>query len=43
MIEMPVAERLDWISDKLYAILGNDPTATVDEYEMLSGLLNILY
>lgn len=43
LIEKPVIERLDWLSDKLYTILGNDPTVTIEEYQRLSELLNLLY
>ncbi len=43
MIEMPVTERLDWISDNLYATLGRNTKATIEEYENWSDLLNMLY
>lgn len=43
MIEMPVPERLDWISENLYAILGRDISATIEEYQKYSDLLDILY
>ena len=43
LIEKPVTERLSWLSDKLYAILGSDPTVTPEEYGRLSELLDILY
>lgn len=43
LIEMPVAKRLDWISDKLYATLGRNESATIEEYQSWSSLLDILY
>lgn len=43
MIEMPVPERLDWISENLYAILGKDISVTVEEYQKYSDLLDMLY
>lgn len=43
LIETPVEERLDWLSDNLYAILGSDMKATVEEYEKYSKLLDMLY
>ena len=43
LIEMPVTKRLDWLSNKMYDILSHDVTTTVEEYEKLSEMLNILY
>ena len=43
IIETPVVERLDWISDNLYATLGRNTKATIEEYENWSDLLNMLY
>ncbi len=43
MIETPVEERLDWISDNLYATLRRNTKATIEEYENWSDLLNMLY
>lgn len=43
IIEMPVTERLQWISEQLYATLGNDIGATVEDYQNWSDLLNMLY
>lgn len=43
MIEMPVPERLDWISENLYAILGRDISATIEEYQKYCELLDMLY
>lgn len=43
LIEMPVAERLEWISNNLYATMGLDKNATVEDYIEMSTLLNMLY
>lgn len=43
MIEMPVVQRLDWISKKLYDILGKDINVTIEEYQKYSDLLDMLY
>lgn len=43
LIEMPVTERLEWISNNLYATMGLDKNATVEDYEEMSTLLNMLY
>lgn len=43
MIELPVPERLDWLSENLYAILGKDVNATIEEYQKYSDLLDMLY
>ena len=43
MIETPVTERLDWLSEKLYTILGKDVSATIEEYQKYSDLLDMLY
>lgn len=43
MIEMPVVERLQWISEQLYDTLGNDIGATVEDYQNFADLLNMLY
>lgn len=43
LIQIPVAGRLDWLSENIYDILGNDPTATLEEYQKFSELLDMLY
>lgn len=43
LIEMPVIERLDWLSEESYAILRNNATTTLEEYQRISELLDILY
>lgn len=43
LIQIPVMERMGWLSDGLYDILGKDPTATLEEYQSMSALLNMLY
>lgn len=43
IIEMPVVERLGWISGHLYDKLGRDIGATVEDYQKWSGLLEMLY
>ena len=43
MVEMPVPERLEWLSENLYAILGKDVNATIEEYQKYSDLLDMLY
>lgn len=43
IVEMPVEKRLSWISDNLYATLGRDINATVEEYENWSALLDMLF
>ena len=43
LIEMPVPKRLDWLSGKMYDTLSHDVTATVEEYQKLSDMLNTLY
>lgn len=43
LIEMPVSERLDWLSSSLYDTLSKDPSATLEEYQELADLLNMLY
>lgn len=43
LLEIPVEERLGWLSDKLYDTLGSEMNATVEEYEKYSELLNMLY
>ena len=43
IFEVPVVDRFDWLSDRLYAILGNDPAATLEEFQWFAELLNVLY
>ena len=43
MIEMPIEERLKWISEYLYDTLGKDIGATLEDYQNWSGLLDMLY
>lgn len=43
MIELPVPERLVWLSGNLYDILGKDVNATIEEYQKYSDLLEMLY
>lgn len=43
MIEMPVVERLDWISEHLYDTLRKNTGATVEDYQHWYGLLDRLY
>ena len=43
IIEMPVTKRLGWISDNLYDTLGRNTSATIEEYEKWSNLLDLLY
>lgn len=43
LIEIPVPDRLTWLSDNLYDILRKDPNATVQEYQKFSEMLNTLY
>lgn len=43
MIEKPVIERMDWLSDRVYAILGENTTTTIAEYQEWADLLEILY
>lgn len=43
MIEMPLTERLDWISDNLYDTLGKNANITVEDYENWAALLDTLY
>ncbi|MDE7298719.1 MAG: phage head morphogenesis protein [Lachnospiraceae bacterium] len=43
LLQIPVMERLGWLSDNMYAILGSDPTATLEEYQKFSELLDMLY
>lgn len=43
LIKIPVEERMDWLSDKLYDILSEDSTITVEEYQKFSELLDRLY
>lgn len=41
LIEMPVTERIGWLENNLYDIMRID--ATIDEYEKMTSLLNMLY
>lgn len=43
MIEMPLTERLDWISDNLYDTLGKNANMTVEDYDNWAALLGTLY
>ena len=43
LIEVPVTERLDWLSNKMYDILSHDETATLEEYQDFAEMLNTLY
>lgn len=43
LLEIPVEERLGWLSGRLYDTLGSEMNATVEEYEKYSELLNMLY
>ena len=43
LIEVPVTERFDWLSNKMYGILSDDETATLEEYQELAEKLNTLY
>lgn len=43
MIEMPLTERLDWISDNLYDTLGKNANITVEDYSNWAALLGTLY
>lgn len=41
LIEMPVTERMGWLETSLYDIMRID--ATIDDYEKMTSLLNMLY
>ena len=43
LLEMPVADRLGWLSDNLYATMASDAIATVQDYLDMSACLNMLY
>lgn len=43
IIGLPVAERLGWLSDKMYDILGKNTKATIEEYQKWATLLDTLY
>lgn len=43
IISTPVTERLGWISDNIYDILGHNENATIEEYQKWSALLDTLY
>lgn len=43
MVETPVPERLDWLSENLYDILGKDISTTIEEYQKYADLLDMLY
>lgn len=43
MVEIPISERLDWLSENMYAILGKDENTTIEEYQRYAELLDLLY
>ena len=43
LVEKPLKERLDWLSEQLYDILAKDETVTIEEYQRASELLDMLY
>lgn len=43
VIEMPVVQRLDWISKMLYDTMSSDSNATIEDYSNLTALLDMLY
>lgn len=43
LIEMPVTERLDWLSEKLYATMRMDTKTEFQDYAVFSELLDKLY
>ena len=43
MIEMPVSERLNWLSNSLYGTMSINQNLTIEDYMKLSELLDMLY
>lgn len=43
LIEIDMPERIDWLSEQLYAIMRLDSTATLEDYIKVSELLNMLH
>lgn len=43
LLEKPVPERMNWLSDGLYDILAEDVNTTLEEYQEWAGLLDMLY